>query len=200
MAANWHLGDVGSTTDFSINASLGHPGAPYSSGSCEGLGVPGWDVPWTSIQERAALGLVTILLPSIIQQLKSSLIPSLKKETLKSLLALNSHFAFSEPFAAAHWLSYSFCALSFFYHSWKILLLEAIIQHQSQIHNSFRFINSFQIHNFPLNLSSSISPWMYQYRAIVSDNHIYMCNMQKYGFSPYRSANSCLNLLEFRRG
>jgi len=31
MAANWHLGDVGSTTDFSINARLGHPGAVRSS-------------------------------------------------------------------------------------------------------------------------------------------------------------------------
>lgn len=45
MAANWHLGDVGSTTDFSINARLGHPGAPYSpaaraGGACSARGVP----------------------------------------------------------------------------------------------------------------------------------------------------------------
>lgn len=31
MAANWHLGDIGSATDFSINARLGHPGAVRSS-------------------------------------------------------------------------------------------------------------------------------------------------------------------------
>ena len=115
MAANWHLGDVGSTTDFSINASLGHPGAPYSSaaragGSCSGRGVPGCQCPtvgrlWMSMQERAGVGLVTILLSSKIRQLKSSLCPgspSLKKETVKSLPALNADFAFSESVTAAH--------------------------------------------------------------------------------------------------
>lgn len=114
MAANWHLGDVGSTTDFSINASLGHPGAPYSSaahagGSCEGRGVPGCRRPtvgrlWTSMQERVGVGLVTVLLSSKIRRLNSGLrpaSPSFKKETVKSLPALNSDFAFSESVTAA---------------------------------------------------------------------------------------------------
>lgn len=71
MAANWHLGDVGSTTDFSINASLGHPGAPRSSVVCwcSGRGVPGCRHPavgssWIGMRERAGVALVAILLSS----------------------------------------------------------------------------------------------------------------------------------------
>lgn len=63
MAANWHLGDVGSATDFSINASLGHPGAAYSStaragGRCWGRGVPGLPTShgWEILDKRAGEG------------------------------------------------------------------------------------------------------------------------------------------------
>lgn len=72
MAANWHLGDVGSTTDFSINASLGHPGALHSSvahagSSCLGQRVLGCQHPivgrsQTNVREGPDVGLVTMLL------------------------------------------------------------------------------------------------------------------------------------------
>lgn len=73
MAANWHLGDVGSTADFSINASLGHPGSPLpfvTRAGGEGCRCPTAGRSWTSLQQRAA-ALVAILLSSKVQWLKS---------------------------------------------------------------------------------------------------------------------------------
>lgn len=144
--------------------------------------------------------MVTVLLLSITQQLKSSLIPSLKKETLKSLPALNSHIAFFCAYRGSTLTKLQLLCIVLLLSQLESTFWGTIIQHQSQIHNSVSFINPFQIHNFPLDLSSSRSPYIYQYRAIVSDSHIYTCNMRKCGFSPYKSANSCLNPPEFRRG
>lgn len=93
MAANWHLGDVGSTADFSVNASLGHPGALLpcvTRAGGEGCRCPTAGRSWTSLQQRAACwGCNSAFKQSTTIKIRISENPclrslSLKKETVEN--------------------------------------------------------------------------------------------------------------------